>query len=116
MIRYGKDMVREVKERLREGKGEVEIVHAFTREELTGKARLCALIRIPPGNSIGYHPHVGEEEIYYILRGQATVNDNGNIQVVGPGDAVLTGGGASHSIENTGEETLEFFAVILLYA
>ena len=31
MIRYGKDMVREVKERLREGKGEVEIVHAFTR-------------------------------------------------------------------------------------
>ncbi|HHY36913.1 MAG TPA: cupin domain-containing protein [Firmicutes bacterium] len=115
MIRFGKDMVRQVRERVRDGKGEVEMIHAFTKEELNGKARLCALTRIPPGASIGYHPHEGEAEIYYILHGQGRVNDNGNIQVVGPGDAVLTGGGASHSIENIGEEPLEFFAVILLY-
>lgn len=70
----------------------------------------------PPGGSIGYHPHLGEEEIYYILRGEAIVNDNGDVCKLGPGDAVLTGGGASHSIENSGKENLEFIAVISLFS
>jgi len=43
------------------------------------------------------------------------VNDNGTITEVGPGDAVLTGNGASHSVEAVGDEPLVMMAVILLY-
>lgn len=43
------------------------------------------------------------------------VNDNGTTAEVGSGDGVLTGDGASHSIEAVGDEPLVMMAVILLY-
>jgi mannose-6-phosphate isomerase-like protein (cupin superfamily) len=115
MIRKAEEMVKVVKEQMRGGIGSVEFTHIFKQEELTGKARLLAKISINPGCSIGMHEHVNEEEIYYILKGKGIVEDNGVRQEVNIGDAVLTGGGACHFIENTGDETLEFMAVILLY-
>ncbi len=105
----------EVREAMREGKGPVHMTHVFRREELRGKTRLFARLSLPRGSSIGFHRHDGEEEIFYILSGSGVVNDNGTSTRVGPGDAVLTGGGAGHAIENQDEEPLELMAVILVY-
>ncbi len=115
MIRKACEMETEIKEQMRGGKGSIEITHMFKKDELTGKARLVAKITIKPGFSIGLHEHVNEEEIYYIIKGKGLVDDNGEKREVNPGDAVLTGGGAVHSIENIGSEVLEMVAVILLY-
>ena len=115
MIKRQNEMVKEIKEQMRGGKGSVEITHIFMQNELKGKARLCAKITINPGCSIGLHEHVNEEEIFYIIKGKGTLDDNGVTREVAQGDSVLTGGGATHSIENTGGETLEMLAVILLY-
>jgi mannose-6-phosphate isomerase-like protein (cupin superfamily) len=115
MIKKNADMEREVRERMRGGNGSVEFVHIFRKEELTGKARLFARLRLPPGSSIGFHAHEGEEEIFYILSGVGEVTEAGAPAPVGPGDAVLTGGGAGHSIANTGAQPLELLAVILVY-
>ena len=115
MIKRAKDMVKEVKVKMREGKGSAELTHIFTQEELTSRTRICAKITIEPGSSIGLHDHVNEEEIYYILTGTGVVDDNGTIKDIGPGDALLTGGGASHSIENTGKTTMEMIAVVILF-
>ena len=115
MIKRNIDMQKEVRERMRDGTGVVEIVHIYRQEELRGKTRLFARLRMPPGSSIGYHTHEGEEEVYYILQGTATVTDQGVTSSVGPGDAVLTGGGGGHSIANQGSEHLELLAVILVY-
>jgi mannose-6-phosphate isomerase-like protein (cupin superfamily) len=106
-------MLRDVQEKVRDGQGKVEFLHLFTKEELGSKTRLCAKTTLPPGSSIGLHPHHEEEEVYYILRGKARVNDNGTVRDLGPGDAVLTGGGSSHSIENIGDEPLEVLAIII---
>jgi mannose-6-phosphate isomerase-like protein (cupin superfamily) len=108
-------MEQELKEQMRSGKGTVTITHILKQNELGGKCRLLAKISIEPGCSIGSHTHENEEEIFYILKGQAVIDDNGTSVVVRPGDAVLTGGGASHAVENIGDETLEMAAVILLY-
>lgn len=108
-------MQNEVRERMREGNGPVEILHVFRKEELKGKARLFARLRLPRGSSIGYHEHDGEEEVFFILSGTGLVTDQGVTTRVGPGDAVLTGGGAGHAIENQGDEPLELMAVILSY-
>lgn len=115
MIKNANEMVSELKHEMRGGKGTVEITHIFKQDELTGKARLCARITINPGCSIGLHEHLAEEEIFYIINGKGLVNDNGAEKEVAAGDAILTGNGASHSIENIGQEPLVLVAVILLF-
>jgi mannose-6-phosphate isomerase-like protein (cupin superfamily) len=57
---------------------------------------------------------VAEEEIFYLISGKGFVNDNGTEKEIGSGDAVLTSG-ASHSIENRGQEPLVLLAVILVW-
>jgi len=115
MIRNAKEMISELKHEMRGGKGDVEITNIFSQNELTGKARLCARITINPGCSIGLHEHLAEEEIFYIISGEGLVNDNGTVKEVAAGDAILTGNGASHSIENIGKVPLVLVAVILLF-
>ena len=109
-------MEREVRERMRGGKGGVEILHIFRKEELKGRTRLFARLRLPPGSSIGYHTHDGEEEIFYILSGDrrsaataACVDQSARGMPCSPGEA------AGHSIANIGSGPLELMAVILLY-
>jgi len=115
MIRLGSEMDSEVRENMRGGTGEIRITHCIKKDEFKAKCRLCAKITIQPGDSIGFHEHSDEEEIYIITRGTGLVNDNGNEQKVTPGSAILTGNGAGHSISNIGNEPLELIAVILLY-
>jgi len=50
-----------------------------------------------------------------MLQGTAVVNDNGKDLSVGPGDVVITGDGAAHSITNTGTEPVKMIAVIVTY-
>jgi mannose-6-phosphate isomerase-like protein (cupin superfamily) len=116
MIRRNKDMIKEVREKMRDGSGKVEIVHVFKKEELKGKVRLFARLILNKDCSIGFHTHDNEEEVYYILSGKATVDDNGTAYEANAGDAILTGGGAGHSISNQQEDSLHVLAVILLYA
>jgi mannose-6-phosphate isomerase-like protein (cupin superfamily) len=113
MVKLASVMEREVRERMRGGTGSVEILHVFRQDELGGSARLFARLRLPAGASIGYHVHDAEEEVFYILSGRGTVTENGVSTIVGPGDAVLTGGGAGHAIANGESEPLELMAVIL---
>lgn len=115
VIRNAEEMKAEVRSRMRGGVGDVEITHIFTSDEMKGRCRLLAKITIPVGGSIGLHEHSGEEEIYYIIQGKAEVTDSGITKEIGPGDAVITGGGNSHAIKNIGDEPLVFVATILLY-
>lgn len=102
----------EIKPRMREGKGDVALTH-LGGARLQKHLRLLSEIVIPPGSSIGQHPHLAETEYYIILEGTALVNDNGAPIDVKPGDIVVTGGGASHSIEATGAVPLKMIAVIV---
>lgn len=115
MLRSPKELQLEQAENLRDGQGVITMKHLFKREELTGKARLVAETIVPPGASIGFHRHTHEEEIYFILSGKGQVIDEDEVKEVGPGYAMLTGGGNGHSIINTGTEPLVFLAVILLF-
>ncbi len=115
MIRKSDEMTKQLNEKMRGGDGVIEITHIFKQEDLKGKARLCAKITVNPGCSIGLHEHDNEEEIFYVIRGRGIIDDNGEKREVSVGDAVLTGGGATHMVENNESEPLEMLAVILLY-
>lgn len=116
MIRHASEMETEVREHMKDGKGEVTFLHAFRENEITAPCRVCATLVLEPGCSIGTHAHNGEDEIFYIISGTGKVNDNGTEQIVTAGDAVLTGNGAVHGIENIGTDTLKVFAVVAKYS
>lgn len=115
MVRRKAEMMSEVRSEMRGGTGDTTITHIFKKDELKGNSRLCAKLSLEPGDSVGTHIHDSEEEIYYILKGKGVVIDDGMPVEVNEGDAILTRDGASHSIKNTGDTTLEFMAVINLY-
>jgi len=95
------------------GEGELRRVNFMNSDDFLGKGRLFCRFSIKPGDSIGYHKHEGEQEAYYILKGQAEFNDNGTETILNPGDFSLCIPGQSHSIKSIGEEDLEFIALIL---
>jgi mannose-6-phosphate isomerase-like protein (cupin superfamily) len=95
------------------GKGELKNVHFLEKEDAYGKGRQFALSTLKPGSSIGYHTHKGDGETYFILKGKALVNDNGQESTLEPGDVIVTKNGFSHSIENIGDVDLEYIAIIL---
>lgn len=117
MIRHVDQMVSELKVRMRGGNGQVTVTQLFEPGEFKGKARLCARLTLEKGCSIGYHEHVNEEEIFYIISGIAVLIDSTleTEQVLKPGDAAITLAGESHSIRNDNDETLEVLALILTY-
>lgn len=49
------------------------------------------------GSAIGYHLQK-EDEIYYVISGNGTMQMNGKTFAVKPGDAILTRPGSSHGI------------------
>lgn len=51
-------------------------------EEAKGHGRVFSKLVISPGVSIGYHEHIGELGVLYILSGEAIVNDNGTEDLV----------------------------------
>lgn len=115
MFKNHSEMTQNIREKMRGGIGQVQMLEIFKPEDFKGKCRLFNQITLEPGCSIGNHIHDQEEEIYYIISGNGTVNDNGLLQDIGPGDALKTGGGESHSITNTGVDPLVLIAVILLF-
>ena len=99
---------------IRGGNGEAEMHQLLNgEEELYGKGRMFNHMILNPGVSIGEHMHVGDNEIFYILKGEGTYNDNGTMVTLLPGDVAVCSDGEIHSMENKGSEPLEFIALIL---
>ena len=105
-------MEKEVRPRMREGKGECTITLLAGRQ-LQKHCRVFSEIEIPAGASIGLHDHIAETEYYLIQEGKGLVDDDGTLVAVNPGDVVVTTGGAKHSIEAIGNSPLKLVAVIV---
>lgn len=100
-------------ERSNGGKGSITLEHILEKEEFCGSGKLFAKVTVSPGSSVGTHPHTDDIESYYILKGTARYVDNGREKILHAGDVTYTPMGESHSIENIGEEDLEFIALII---
>lgn len=65
MIKESDRMFKELRNRVRGGKGSIELVHIFDGHELTGKAKICAKLVINPDCSVGKHVHENENVTFY---------------------------------------------------
>ena len=115
MVIKANALTREERSNVRGGNGTIYFDHVLADSQgLPKNCRLFAKLVIPKGASLGEHPHENETEFYYILSGEGTCIDEGVEHIVSAGDTVITGGGASHSIANSGDADLVFLAAIVL--
>ena len=113
MVRTKNEQIVEFK-CIRGGNGEAEMHKILNSvDELYGKGRMFNHMILAPGRSIGEHRHEGDNEIFYFLKGSGLYNDNGKPVRVNPGDTAICSSGEIHSLNNDGEEPLEFIALIL---
>lgn len=99
-------------ENARGGHGPIISNDIFLENDFGSSMTHLILVTIPPGSSVGFHEHSGDEEIYFILGGHGKVRDDEKEYDVGPYDTVLTNSGHRHGIENTGQEDLKLLAII----
>lgn len=107
-------MKTEIREKMRDGNGNVEMTHFAGREDLPEKCRLFSNITLEKGCSIGEHKHEGECELFSFISGSGFVTDDGEVKEVAAGDVMITHDGHTHSVECTSDEPLRFVAVIIL--
>lgn len=116
MIRRDGEYKSEFREEMRGGTGSVKIEELWAPgTEMRSKNRMVSRLTLKPGDSIGFHPHDAEDEIFFVIKGRAEANDNGNLVELGVGDTILTGNGDGHAIRCIGDEPLELIAVITAY-
>ena len=114
MIRRQDEFRTDIRQNMRGGSGDIKIEHLWEKE-LNSPTRMFSRITVEPGCSIGFHNHENEEEIFYIISGTASADDNGVPVTLYPGETILTGNGAGHSIANNGDEPLVMMAVIVRF-
>lgn len=68
--------------------------------------------RLVPGASIGEHKHEGNCEMIFILSGEGTIIDDGIPSPITAGQCTYCPEGHSHSLVNTGQQDLLFFAAV----
>lgn len=95
------------------GPGLGQALQILNDGEFAGKGRLFNHVRLAPGCAVGKHAHHGEFEVYYILKGEGTYDDNGTECRVVAGDVTVCPDGETHGLLNSGTEDLEFIAPIL---
>ena len=113
MIIKEKERNIEIREKLKEGIGQVEFKVIASKVEMYDKIKMFNTITIKKGNSIGYHTHSGEKEIMMINKGKGLYKDDGKEYVVLPGDVTICDEGHYHGIINNEDEDLEVIAMIV---
>ena len=108
-----KDQLEEVRPKMAGGEGECTVHHILPADCAYGSGRLFAVNTLQPGNSIGYHKHQGEYEVYYILEGVGHVVEDGEEYDLAAGDMMQCRDGSSHSIEYRSDKPLRFLALII---
>lgn len=78
-----------------------------------GKATLCSgnqlfagLNCFLPGQTHELHTHKGQDKLYFVLEGCATVTVGGVTETVEAGDLILARAGEPHGVSNSGPDNL----------
>ncbi|MGP1683972.1 MAG: cupin domain-containing protein [Giesbergeria sp.] len=97
------------------GKGSLMGEYAFTRDQPTKDQAIKEIswLTLAPGDSVGYHKHIANEDTYIIVSGTGVFRDkDGQDHTVKAGDVTIVRKNESHGIANTGTVPLVFVDVI----
>ena len=89
--------------------------YAFTRDmpPMENPVREISWLTLKPGDTVGFHKHEVNEDIYIVVSGTGVFTDNdGTEHHLEPGDITIARLGQSHAISNTGKDDLVFIGII----
>ena len=66
---------------------------------------------LPVGTSVGLHPHVGNEELYYVIEGKGEMTIDGQKIIMEPGSVTLAKNGSEHAFKNIGDTDLRIVVI-----
>lgn len=98
---------------VRGGDGTVCFGGFIPNDSMPRHARVISEIKLENGCSIGSHQHADEYELFYILEGTATYDDNGAEVKLYPGDFSICRDGESHGIANRDGATVRLLAIVI---
>ncbi len=113
MIHFAKDMRRSEEAHAQGGAGVIHFQHLFSSEELGGRMKMCSIVTLQPGDSVGEHPHKDNGEVYFILTGGAMIAEDGVETELFAGDAEFCADGHTHAIRNHTDSPMSFLALIV---
>jgi mannose-6-phosphate isomerase-like protein (cupin superfamily) len=90
-------------------KSEIREIMAPANSSIKGQSLAEAIVY--PGDTTAAHIHKTSEEIYYILKGQGIMWQDGEERPVKVGDAIANLPGVPHRITNNGSEPLVFLCI-----
>lgn len=67
--------------------------------------------RMPPGASEARHRHVRARQVFYVLRGELTMEVDGRLERLRAGDALEVAPGTPHTAVNRSDADVEFLVV-----
>ncbi len=70
---------------------------------------------LSPGENVGEHVTEGREELIIVLKGEATVYENGREMRLGCGDILYIKEGVRHNVKNTTNGELEYIYVVAMF-
>lgn len=79
----------------------------FSLGDFTEKGHLLQVVTIPPKTKQRIHHHFQQTEVFFILKGNATLNINGEDYMAGPGDAFICSPGDKHNLWNKSDKYFE---------
>ncbi len=89
-----------------DGIGSIIFREVFSKKDFESNLEHFHETIIEPHATIGYHKHLGNEEIYYIVEGTGKMTVNDKEFDVTPGDAIMTQSGDSHGLSNTSDSNM----------
>lgn len=114
MLKRKEDLEPIIVEQMKGGVKYVKRISAIGENDFTKNAEVVSKLAIVPGASIGYHEHVGNEEVMLVLSGQGTLVDDGEEFELHEGDVTICREHHHHSVINTSEEEdLVLLAVVV---
>ncbi|MDR1835526.1 MAG: cupin domain-containing protein [Fusobacteriaceae bacterium] len=97
------------------GKGKLGGTFAFSRNDSKPSYTIYEMgwYTLGPGDSIGHHKHVDNDDAIILVVGEGEFSDTDNvITKVGPGAITIARPGQAHGLVNTGKETMLLFGAI----
>lgn len=89
-----------------DGEGYIEFCRVFFASDFVSSIDFIDYAIVPPGNSIGYHEHQENEEVYVVLRGYGEMRVGIVEANVEPGDVIVNPSCSYHGLRNGGTEDI----------
>lgn len=106
-ISIGRNAKREIQKKCHNGEGSILFREVFNASDFESNLQFLHETSVMPNSTIGYHKHLGNEEIYFIVEGKGIMTVDGEKRKVSSGDAIITYSGSSHGLDNNSSKVLK---------